>query len=129
MCALEDLINSTTGSADSMTSTLKDYGNDSMGSGIRKAVDESYANGYNDCFDTEVPKAYDKGYTDCLENEVPKAHAEGMLEGAIIALAVAGLTMAISFVKGKITNYKVRKNNKKKSVKTDNEPDVLDTEN
>ena len=123
MCALEDLINSTTSSADSMTSTLKDYGNDSMGGGIRKAVDESYSNGYNDCFDTEVPKAYDKGYNDCLETEVPKAHDDGKVEGVIIGSIVTLCVVTaiccgkklVCYVKGKIHAHKAKKNDQKES--------------
>ena len=137
MCALEDLINSSYGSADNMTNTLKDYGENSMGNGIRKATNESYDQGYNDCLETEVPKAYDEGrkvgYQECRETEVPKAHDEGVIEGAIatviIGAALFGIYKAVGFVKAKISDYKAHKNSKRKSDKSDDESDTPNTNN
>lgn len=45
MCTLDDVIYSSYGPADEMCFTLREYGNGSMGRGIRRMTEESFAKG------------------------------------------------------------------------------------
>ena len=79
MSDLLDVMESTDGSGATMTRTLFEYGDGSLGEGIRRLAGDMLHIGYERGAQDMAPVAYDAGIT------------QGRTEGTIITLAVGGI--------------------------------------
>lgn len=91
MCDIDDVLESSYGSADEIVSTVYEYGENNLGNGIRRIAGDMLTVGqdlgYNECRDKAVPIAYNLGKGDGL--------LQGSLIGVGATLAVTALTVGI----------------------------------
>ena len=125
MSAACDVLQSTYQSATSMTYTICDYGEGSMGYGIRKFADEMIdvgrKKGFKDGFSFGTQKGYASGFSNGFNL--------GLLEGSIITTVIIGACGATIYGINKLLiKKKSKKPSLNKEISESSEKDFLEIE-
>lgn len=103
-------------SGDVIIETIYEYGENSLGHGIRKLATEMFNFGYEKGVDDACITAFDNGYLEGLKSGYVTGNLDGIVKGSIITagvLTISGLT--IYGINMLINNYKKSKTKNKEA--------------
>ena len=109
MCDIHDVVNASHEAADVIVSTVYDYGEGSLGNGIRKCVEEAHnignQQGYIEGFIDSYPLGRFQGYSEGC--------TDGIIKGTLLG---AGITLVLGIATYGIDKFKKYKEKKSKHV-------------